>query len=329
MFAYLHRILPCYYALLSILLGLSLAWTFSSVMALYLDSSPAVTQTMTPQQRAQIRPSQPADNKIILQRNIFNSSQTHADAAVLKSAPDSNVTRGNSSPTTGQNSLLTDTELAGRPLKTADNMKLIGTIAAQGEVSAARQNAGMATLAVIEINGKTDTYRPGDLIAASSKVVKVERLRVYIENSDGSISILELESELGSGTSSATASRTARRPAVPGEGVRQINDTSWHISTERATQIRSDIGNIVRQARVEPVVEQGQTQGFVVKYIQPGTLLTQMGIMRGDVIKRVNDTSLDSPEKGLQVFQQLREAKTMSLSIERNSTPMTFSYEIR
>ncbi|MDY0212042.1 MAG: type II secretion system protein GspC [Desulfuromonadaceae bacterium] len=316
MFAYLHRILPCYYALLSILLGLSLAWAFSSVMALYLDASPAVTQTMV-QQRTQLRPTPPADNKIILQRNIFNSSQVHADTTTATSAPQTPVTGD----TTRQNNLLSDTELAGRPLKKADNMKLIGTIAAQGDK--------VVTIAVVDVNGKIDIYRPGDLIATNSKVVKVERLRVYIENTDGSISILELETEFSPGTSPATASRTARSAAAKGEGVRQINDTNWHISTERAAQIRGDIGNIVRQARLEPVVEQGQTQGFVVKYIQPGTLLTQMGIMRGDVIKSVNDTTLDSPEKGLQVFQQLREAKTMSLSIERNSTPMTFSYEIR
>ncbi|MFA5700858.1 MAG: type II secretion system protein GspC [Desulfuromonas sp.] len=321
MFAYLHRILPCYYALLSILLGLTLAWTFSSVMALYLDSSPAVTQTLAPQQRTPLRPALPADNKIILQRNIFNSAQVHPDTGAAKSAPGTNDAEGNSITTTGQNNLLSDTELAGRPLKKVADMKLIGTIASEGE--------DIATIAVVDVNGNIDIYRPGDLIATSSKVVKVERLRVYLENADGSISILELESDFASGNAPATSSRAARSSAAQGEGVRQINDTSWHISTERAAQIRGDIANIARQARVEPVVQQGQTQGFVVKYIQPGTLLAQMGIRRGDVIKRVNDTALDSPEKGLQVFQQLREAKTMSLSIERNATPMTFSYEIR
>lgn len=320
MFAYLHRILPCYYALLSILLGLALAWTFSTVMALYLDSNPGITQTLT-RPSTQLKPTPPADNKIILQRNIFNSSQVHADTTTPKSDQDFHAVGGNPAAAAGSNNLLTDTELAGRPLKKADNMKLIGTIAAQGE--------NIATLAVVDVNGKIEICRPGDLIATTSKVVKVERLRVYIENVDGSISILELETELTSDSSRRASARTAGISAAQSGGVKQINDTSWHISTERAAQIRADIGNIVRQARVEPVVEQGQTQGFVVKYIQPGTLLTQMGVKRGDVIKRVNDTALDSPEKGLQVFQQLREAKTMSLSIERNATPMTFSYEIR
>ncbi len=320
MFAYLHRILPCYYALLSILLGLSLAWTFSNAVALYLDSSPAVTQTLV-QQRTQLRPVLPADNQIILQRNIFNSAHVHVDSATEKSASGHPSAEKNSAPLVGDNNLLSDTELAGRPLKEAANMQLVGTIAAQGE--------DLIALAVIDVNSTIGIYRPGDLIATNSKVVKVNRLRVYIENADGSISILELETDLSPAISASAAARTGRNPAARGGGVHQINDTSWRISTERAEQIRGDIANIVRQARVEPVVEQGQTQGFVVKYIQPGTLLTQMGIRRGDVIKRVNDTALDSPEKGLQVFQQLREAKTMSLSIERNATPMTFSYEIR
>lgn len=52
MFAYLHRILPCYYAVLSILLGLSLAWAFSSATTLYLDSGVDISQTYKQQYTA-------------------------------------------------------------------------------------------------------------------------------------------------------------------------------------------------------------------------------------------------------------------------------------
>lgn len=203
----------------------------------------------------------------------------------------------------------------------------MGTIAGDAEA-----------IAVISSGGEIGVYRVGDPIATSAKVVKIERQRVYVENSDASISILELDSEFisSSAASSSSASGISSPPAngtdtsgSSSDGVQQINDTNWRISSERAEQIRSNIATVVRQARVEPVVVQGQTQGFMVKYIQPGTLLTDMGLKRGDVIKQVNGIALDSPEKGLQVFQQLRESKNMDLSIVRNNTPITFKYEIR
>lgn len=319
MFAYLHRILPCYYALLSILLGLSLAWAFSNATALYLDSGIDISQVLE-QQKTAPSSTLPPDNKFILQRNIFNSAHVSSGDEPHSTA----LTTENSSSAAEERrsgDALSDTELAGRNIKEAKNLQLVGTIAGAQEA-----------LAVISSAGEIGVYRLGDLIATSAKVVKIERLRVYVENSDTSISILELDAEFGVSTSPASSSASAARgskSASGSGGIQQINDTSWRISNERAELIRSNIATVVREARVEPVVNQGQTQGFVVKYIQPGTLLTEMGLRRGDILKQVNGISLDSPEKGLQVFQQLRESKSMDLGIERNNTPMTFKYEIR
>ena len=57
-------------------------------------------------------------------------------------------------------------------------------------------------------------------------------------------------------------------------------------------------------------------------------LLVSMGLLRGDVIKLVNDMKLDSPEKALQILQQLREARRLTVDIERFGKPMTFTYEL-
>jgi general secretion pathway protein C len=318
MFAYLHRIIPVYYALLSILLGLSLAWAFSSITALYLDSGVDITRSAKTQS-AVSDATLPPDNKVILQRNIFNSDYIPSADTPRASAPDSGQF-STTAPQPHSTEVLSETDLAGREVREAKDLKLIGTIA-----------GGSEALAVIGSGGEIDFYHVGDPVADNARVVKIERLRVYIENSDSSVSILRLdESVADAGSSTSSTSNAADTPqSTGGKGINQINDTSWRISSERADQIRSNIATVMRQARVEPVVTQGRTQGFAVKYIQPGTLLTEMGLKRGDVIKQVNGITLDSPEKGLQVFQQLRESKSIDLSIERNDSPMTFQYEIR
>lgn len=316
MFAYLHRIIPVYYALLSILLGLSLAWAFSSITALYLDSGVDITRTARTQ-NAVSGTTLPPDNKVILQRNIFNSDYVPSEDTPRASDSEQSSTAATQSRGT---EVLSETDLAGREVKEAKDLELIGTIA-----------GGPEALAVIKSGGEIDFYHIGDPVADNARVVRIERLRVYIENSDSTVSILRLdESTADAGSSPPSISDAVDTPQkAGGEGINQVNDTSWRISSERAEQIRSNISTVVRQARVEPVVAKGQTQGFVVKYIQPGTLLTEMGLKRGDVIKQVNGVTLDSPEKGLQVFQQLRESKSMDLSIERNNSPKTFKYEIR
>ena len=305
MFAYLHRILPFYYLILSILLGLTMAWTFSCALSIYLDSPQSMAGMLRHNHATPASAPSAADDKIILQRNIFDSAYT----------PESAATAATPHTSAGTPATKGAAKLPPRPLKQAANMKLVGTIAGKTEA-----------LAVINVGGTIDIYRRNDLIADSSRIEQILRLRVRIQNADGTVTILNLDEESPSGR----AAISAPRKSVSRNGdISQIDATSWNISREKADAIKGNIGEIVRQARIEPIVSRGQTTGFIVKYIQPGTLLTQMGLRRGDVIKQVNGIDLNSPEKGLQVFQQLREARTMNLNIERSNTPMTFKYEIK
>jgi general secretion pathway protein C len=79
---------------------------------------------------------------------------------------------------------------------------------------------------------------------------------------------------------------------------------------------------------MQPRLVDGQTSGFLVRRINPRSVLAKMGIQRGDVVIDVNNIKLDSPEKALQIFQQLREARNITVAVERNGQPMSFVYEI-
>ena len=72
-----------------------------------------------------------------------------------------------------------------------------------------------------------------------------------------------------------------------------------------------------------PNIVEGRTEGFQVVTVQPRSLLAQMGIRPRDVLMQINGVELDSPEKALQIFYQLREARTLSLSLMRNGQPLT------
>jgi general secretion pathway protein C len=79
---------------------------------------------------------------------------------------------------------------------------------------------------------------------------------------------------------------------------------------------------------MEPRLVNGATDGFVIAMLQPGSLLSQMGFHKGDVVMQVNGMPLDSPEKALQIFQQLREARSLRVHVERQGEPSVFEYDV-
>ena len=62
--------------------------------------------------------------------------------------------------------------------------------------------------------------------------------------------------------------------------------------------------------------------------IEKGSLLEQIGLRVGDLIVEKNQVKLNSPEKALQIFQQVREANNISLGLIRNGKLETFEYSL-
>ncbi|MBE0598734.1 MAG: general secretion pathway protein GspC, partial [Desulfuromonadales bacterium] len=110
--------------------------------------------------------------------------------------------------------------------------------------------------------------------------------------------------------------------------VQALGGNRFVIPQEVATQARGNLNELLKQARMEPNIVDGRTEGFVVRMIQPRSLLANLGIQRGDILKQVNEVELNSPEKALQIFQQLREAKTISIGLTRNGNNLNFQYEV-
>ncbi|MDY0189491.1 MAG: type II secretion system protein GspC [Desulfuromonas sp.] len=296
MITLLHRSLPIYYLLLCALLGLSLAWLVTSAAEIGLAAHSNAGSTTTVTASAKLS-RQPSDNRTILQRNIFNSTQS---AEVQEIAP------------TRQASRQAATALA------ATNLTLIGTVV-----------AGDLSLAVIKIDREIEIIRIQHKIPGHGTLDAVFRDHVEIKAQDGSIHILAMEDNEVAPASTGARARGNIAPQPATEVVHNLGNNRWAITTSEAEKIRSNIGTIIQQVRIEPNLVNGKTDGFTIKRIQRNSLLNQMGLMRGDILHAVNGTTLDSPEKGLQIFQQLREAKTLNLDLNRAGQSMKFQYEIK
>lgn len=201
----------------------------------------------------------------------------------------------------------------------AVNLRLHGTV-----------EGGEDPLALIEASGKVLVYRLGDSLPGGGELLTIERTRVLIRRADGQEAELLFEESKRSGPSAKTTSRRSRALAQEnrGSGIRSLGENRWEISQAEIDKARSNLGTLLKQARMEPNIVNGQTEGFVVRMIRPRSLLANLGMKVGDVVSSVNGVELDSPEKALQIFQQLREAKRLSVDLTRGQEKMTFEYNV-
>lgn len=286
-----------FYLLLPVLLGLALGHLAATGLGIRLTSTaPAPVAPAQEQEAPRRKPTLP-DYQEIVSRNVFDSTARGSvtlgpeDASAVAAAP-----------------------------TTRSDLTLFGTVV-RGEKS----------LAVIRSEKGVRTYALGKDIPGGGTVETIERNRVEITYPGGSTQVLTLIPEAPAGapgqTAAAPGGAAAGANAPPG-ALRSVGPNKWVIPKEVAEQARGNINELLKQARMEPNIVGGRTQGFVVRMVQPRSLLAQLGIQRGDILQQINGVELDTPEKALQIFQQLREARNISIALQRGGTNHTFEYEV-
>ncbi|NPC82261.1 hypothetical protein HPC49_29090 [Pyxidicoccus fallax] len=98
------------------------------------------------------------------------------------------------------------------------------------------------------------------------------------------------------------------------------------------TELQNALANpteLLTQARALPAVEDGKTVGFKLASVRQNSLYTRIGLQNGDVLKRINGLTLETPERALEAFAKLREARHIELDIARNGTPLRKVYDVR
>ncbi|MDT8440023.1 MAG: type II secretion system protein GspC [Desulfuromonadales bacterium] len=238
-----------------------------------------------------------ADLNRILRNNLFDTNSRSTTASIGRESQVFGAARGSDR-------------------ATRSDLKLVGTVV-----------AGDESLALLESDRKLQIYRLGAELGDDGVIETVERNRVTVRNRNRSLTTLVLHEP--SPTDAGT--RPARPAAQPGDsagGVRAVGDNRWLVSRELVESVRDNFAAELRLAQMQPRLVDDRTDGFLVQLLNPRSVLAKMGLKRGDVVIDVNNIKLDSPEKALQIFQQLREARRITLAVERNGQPLNFQYEI-
>ena len=207
--------------------------------------------------------------------------------------------------------------------------------------------------------GKTELANLGDFLLAHAEVLSIERSRVMLRRN-------EIEECLRPGDQ---AERAARRQAQnpeeeePEENTRRSRqerrssarnepeerrsspstleeriqagiqrERSGHYSIDRSVLEEITENQSVLQAQapdVTPSYENGRPTGFRLDGIQRGSMFQAIGVRNGDIIRSVNGTTIDSPQRAAELFDTLMSQNSVQIVIRRRGRDVNLNYNIR
>ncbi len=92
---------------------------------------------------------------------------------------------------------------------------------------------------------------------------------------------------------------------------------------------RLNINNLLKQINIAPAFRHGKAMGYRILYLSPSSVLSRVGLRRGDIIVSVNGVPATEPEKIMEIYSQLKEMTSVNIDILRGGVKKTLFIEIK
>lgn len=212
---------------------------------------------------------------------------------------------------------LTTTVSAPTPQTTAQSdLVLLGT-------AVASTNSTFALIRKTSSNEER-VFRLGERVFDLGLLHAVRKESIDLKNNSTMVTLHTPTTPQGSGKQSAAS------PSNQSTGVIQPNSGGSGVIDQRALNAALDnIGQAMTDARMLPSVKDGKVEGFRVSEVKPQGVFAAVGLRNGDVLAKINDFPVDSPEKAIQSFMTLKGQNRIKLDLIRDGAPTTMTYDIR
>jgi len=181
------------------------------------------------------------------------------------------------------------------------------------------------TFALVRNNTKQEerVFRLGDMVFDAGRLVEVKKEQAFIAINGKKVELLTpMAPPVAAGPGPAQPAAANAAVASTGAGSFVIDQRALNAALDNPTQAMSD-------ARLLPSQKDGKIEGFRASEVKPNGLFAMIGIKNGDVLQRLNDFPLDSPDKALQSFIALKGQSKLKLDLIRDGKPTTLNYDIR
>jgi general secretion pathway protein C len=205
------------------------------------------------------------------------------------------------------------------PVTAPSELLLLGTV-----VGSLRE-----TFALVRNSTKQEerVFRLGDMVFDAGRLAEVKKEQAFIVINNKKVELLTPMSPPTGAPPAASAAPHAATTAniavaSTGTGSFVIDQRALNSTLDNPTQAMTD-------ARLLPSQKDGKVEGFRASEVKPNGLFAMIGIKNGDILQRLNDFPMDSPDKALQSFIALKGQSKLKLDIIRDGKPTTFTYDIR
>lgn len=227
------------------------------------------------------------------------------------------------------------------PVKTGLRLQLIGAaVATERRYSMAVIHDLDRQVSEVYVTGETIKHKKAvvyDVVREPQRVIiineETQRLE-YIDGVPGSGQQVTMAGLGSLGTSPVPSPDGAGEDGGgnveggPVDGVRQVSENDYAITQERLNTTLSNLNMVATQARIVPSFKNGTANGFKLFSIRPGSIYSAIGIQNGDVITRINGFEINSPDKALEIYQRLRDARNVEIDVERRGQMLKKRYTI-
>ncbi len=198
--------------------------------------------------------------------------------------------------------------------KTTLPLELLGTMASTTPED---------SFAIIKTQDKKTTIVEPGIKITDAVVVGIFRHRVLFKRDGGRMECLVY------GELPEAKKEEKKEVAEDGEGIRCTSDTECLIAQSEIDRAMANLNSLMTQAKMVPSYKNGKHQGFRIYSIKPKSLYQKLGLKNGDILQAINKMSLDSPEKGLEIYSKLKTEKNLSVDLVRRGRNMTMEYTIQ
>lgn len=114
-------------------------------------------------------------------------------------------------------------------------------------------------------------------------------------------------------------------------GITPTSERNWAVDKNYLNASLANLNDVVQTARAVGYTDPatGKFGGFLIQSVDATSPFAALGVQRGDILTFVNDIPLDNPGRGLQAFNQLRQAQKITLGVIRNGEKTTLNYEVK
>jgi len=171
-----------------------------------------------------------------------------------------------------------------------------------------------------------ELYRVGDAIRGA-RIVGIAWDRVTLEQS-GQEATLELAppgERHGAQADDAATAPPAQTPAT----IRRTGADAFIVDRRELAGAVDNMSGLMTQLRAVAEVADGRPAGFRLFQIKEDSIFHRLGLQDGDVVQRVNGTTLDDPTSLLTFLGRLRNEPRVAVDIVRAGGARTLVYDLR